>query len=274
MSDPASWPPPPPPQSTARPPSGVAFEAPGADDGQAVTIGAVPATLGTAVVWIVSTVVSGLVLVGWVALTDGDIESITVWGTVVALLGQWAAVLVGLWLISRMFGTGNLVVDYGIKFRPFRNGRIRLDFFGFFAGVATQLILVPLVYIPLQALWPDTFSNENLEERARLLVSDATGASLVVLAICISLGAPLVEEMMYRGLLQRSLQAPLHRVGAWVLVSAVFAAVHFAPVEFPGLFVGGLVFGLGVLVTNRIGWGLSAHFGFNACAMVILLATR
>lgn len=279
MSEPTAWPPPP-PESTPSPPTVSTFAPP---EVNSPTIGAGPAVIGWFVVWIVSNVTSALAALAFVSATGGDITSMSAWGTVVALVGQWAVIVVGLVLISKMFGSGDLRNDYGIRFKPFqrrtpgfdvlRSGRPRFDFFGFFAGIATQLILLPLLYLPLRLLWPDTFSSEQLEERSRSLVEGSSGVGLIVLALCIAIGAPLIEETMYRGLLQRSLGRPLHRVGAWLLASTIFAGVHLAPIEFPGLLVAGLVFGLGVLLKDRIGFGLAAHFGFNATAVLILLAT-
>ena len=63
---------------------------------------------------------------------------------------------------------------------------------------------MPLVYVPLRAWWPDTFSDDRLEETARDLVDRADGAAVVVLVLVVVIGAPIVEELVYRGLLQGS----------------------------------------------------------------------
>jgi membrane protease YdiL (CAAX protease family) len=81
-------------------------------------------------------------------------------------------------------------------------------------------------------------------------------------------GAPLVEELVYRGLLQRS---AARRVPGWiavVLVAAWFALIHFRPVEYPGLFAFGLVLGAAALLTRRLGMGVLTHCAFNATALV------
>ena len=49
-----------------------------------------------------------------------------------------------------------------------------------------------------------------------------------------------------------------------VVVAALFALVHFRPVEFPGLFAIGIVFGVAALRTGRLGMPIAVHAGFNA----------
>ena len=58
---------------------------------------------------------------------------------------------------------------------------------------------MPLVYVPLRAWWPETFSDDRLEETARDLVDRADGAAVVVLVLVVVVGAPIVEELVYRG---------------------------------------------------------------------------
>ena len=54
---------------------------------------------------------------------------------------------------------------------------------------------------------------------------------------------------------------------ALIASAAFFAAIHFAPVEFPGLFAFGIVLGLCFQRTGRIGMPIAAHIGFNAMGL-------
>ena len=85
----------------------------------------------------------------------------------------------------------------------------------------------------------------------------------------VAIGAPIFEELVYRGLLQRSLCAT---VGKWlglVAAAAWFSLVHLAPVEYPGLFVAGLVFGAGLVLTDRLGPSILAHIAFNVTGLAL-----
>ena len=57
--------------------------------------------------------------------------------------------------------------------------------------------------------------------------------------VCV--GAPIVEELVYRGLFQGSFAARFNHVAAWIAAAVWFAVIHFRPVEYPGLFAFGLV---------------------------------
>ena len=62
---------------------------------------------------------------------------------------------------------------------------------------------------------------------------------------------------MYRGLLQGSFAARFDHVLAWLVASAWFALIHFRPVEYPGLFVFGLVRRLPASSTGRLGMSIA-----------------
>ncbi|NDH45239.1 MAG: CPBP family intramembrane metalloprotease, partial [Actinobacteria bacterium] len=63
-----------------------------------------------------------------------------------------------------------------------------------------------MVTWPFREWFPDTFSTSEVEDRARNLYDSATGIWLVVLFIVVVLGAPVVEELVYRGFIQAGLQ--------------------------------------------------------------------
>ena len=49
----------------------------------------------------------------------------------------------------------------------------------------------------------------------------------------------------------------------------MFALVHFRPIEYPGLFVFGLILGACALRTGRLGMPILAHVAFNATGLVL-----
>jgi membrane protease YdiL (CAAX protease family) len=192
---------------------------------------------------------------------SGDDRSIGV--VALALLATWAAYSAGLWWASRTAGSGDVGADYrwGIRF---------LDLWAIPVGVVTQLLLVPGVYVPFERIWPEVFSQERLEENARRLVESASGLWLPVLVILVVCGAPLIEEFVYRGLLQQSLATRFSAPIAVVIGATWFALIHFRPVEFPGLFVAGLVFGAALMWTGRLGTAVVAHASFNLAGLALV----
>lgn len=194
-----------------------------------------------------------------------DVDEIAIPTLFVAVAATWTAYLVGMWAASRRFGSGDFVEDYQVRFRA-------VDVVGVPIGVLTQLVVIPLVYLPLERVWPDTFSDDRLSETAEKLVDRASGATMVLLVLMVCVGAPVVEELVYRGLLQGSFAARFNQVLAWIAAAAWFALIHFRPVEFPGLFAFGLVAGACALATRRLGMSMATHVAFNVTGL--LLAVR
>ncbi len=230
--------------------------------GPGITVAVAVATW--AACWFVGNVL-GATLVAVLDPTEGP-ETPPVWVTAVAALGLWIPILVGLGLVSERHGSGDPRRDFGVSFRI-------VDLLGVPIGVLTQLVLLRLVYWPLESLWPDTFSAPDVERSARDLYQSAEGLWLVVLVLLVVVGAPLVEELLYRGLLQGALARRVDDVVALVVVAVWFAFIHFRPVEYPGLLVIGLVLGACALVTRRLGMSIVAHCAFNATGLA-WVATR
>lgn len=219
--------------------------------------------LGTwSAAWIVGTLIAAPAMISLLGAQLGD--DLTIPQLAAASGATWAVMVTAVIVASRRFGTGDVLADYGATFRP-------IDLAGIPLGVATQLLVIPLLYVPLRRLWPDTFSNEQIEERAQDLANRAGGWLTVLLVLVVVVGAPLVEEFVYRGLLQRSVSVAIGTGFGLVSTSAWFALVHFSPVEYPGLFVAGLAFGGCVALTGRIGPAIVTHAAFNATGLIVVL---
>ena len=146
-----------------------------------------------------------------------------------------------------------------------------VDLVGLGIGVLAQLVVVRLVYLPLEAMWPATFTDDELQRNAEDLVDRAAGLTTVVLFVLVVFGAPIIEELFYRGLLQRSLLARFNDAVVVVGVAALFAVIHFRPIEYPGLFVFGLIVGVAAKLTGRLGMSIMAHIGFNFTGLMLVL---
>ncbi|HEX2192150.1 MAG TPA: CPBP family intramembrane glutamic endopeptidase [Acidimicrobiales bacterium] len=204
---------------------------------------------------------SAVVASVWMAVTGADTES----------LGVLAAGQVGLWIgllgwplvASRTKGSGSLVTDFGLRARP-------LDSLALLLGVVCQVVVIPLLYLLVEALAGDL----DVEAPARELADRAHGAGFVVLALLVVIGAPVVEELFFRGLVLRAAERRLGTAWALAISSLAFAASHFQLVQFPGLAVVGLVFGILAVRTGRLGASIAAHVAFNATAVISLVLTR
>lgn len=190
----------------------------------------------------------------------GGTVALPTWVTLLGAVALWTPLVAGCVWASRTHGSGSLTADLGLRFAG-------VDLLGLPLGIVCQLLLVRAVYLPLEAVWPETFADDRVEESAQRLYEAADGWWLVGLVLMVVLGAPVVEEIVYRGLLQGALVRRVRPAVAVVAVAALFALVHFRPVQYPGLFVFGLVLGLCALRTGRLGMAIAAHAGFNAAGL-------
>lgn len=217
------------------------------------------AVLTWAAAWIFGQLLAVVILA---AAGYDDLDEVPIWLLFVTQLVVWTVFLAALSLASQRAGSGRFRRDYRVRFRP-------LDVVGVPIGALTQLVVVPLVYLPLERVWEGTFTEEKLSENAKDLVDRASGASMVLLVVMVCIGAPIVEELVYRGLLLGSLAARFNHAPSLVAASLLFAIVHFRPVEYPGLLVIGLVCGAGLLLTGRIATAVACHVGFNVAGLLL-----
>jgi len=186
-----------------------------------------------------------------------------IWILAVSALALWTPFVVMLVLLSRKLGSGNFWSDYSVRFRP-------IDALGIPIGIASQIVLVSAVYWPLRKIFPATFDAADVEERASDLYDRAHGWWLVVLVLIVVVGAPVVEELVYRGFIQGTLRGTMNHTVALVVAAAWFTLIHFVPVEYPGLFAIALVLGLSYHFSRRIGLPIVTHMAFNATGLLLV----
>lgn len=138
-------------------------------------------------------------------------------------------------------------------------------------GIASQLVLVNAVNWPLSRLFPDSFSFDEVSKRATDLVDEASGGWIILLGLVVIVGAPIVEEIVYRGVVQPGLVASWGRSAGILVTAALFAAIHMQPIEFPGLFVFALVLGWARHSTGTIGMSIVTHMAFNTTGLALVL---
>lgn len=195
---------------------------------------------------------------------SGDsIADIPVWVLALNMTFMWAVYVLALPKLLPFEDDSPLVT-----FRQWFSARDVLV--GIPLGIFGQLILVNLVNWPLSQLFPDTFSFDDVSKRAQDIVATAPGLWILVLILIVVVGAPIVEEIVYRGCLQAGLISSAGRNIGIVVTAAIFAAIHLAPVEFPGLFVFALLLGIAREKTGTLGLPIVTHFAFNATGLLLV----
>ena len=201
------------------------------------------------------------------ALGYGAVEVVPTWVLALSALTLWGPFVGVLFWTSKHRGSGNIVQDFSLSFQA-------KDLWGIPLGIACQLLLVVLVTLPFQWLFPSLFNSEAVEKRANDLFDAAHGAWIVLLVVIVVICAPLVEEIVYRGFIQHNLGVAYGARISVLLASFWFAAVHLQLAEFPGLFAFALVLGVCFSRTKRLGLSIVTHISFNATALTVMALTR
>ena len=222
-------------------------------------------TVGLAVFTWMAAVVFGFagaaVIITASGYADKQSTDFPLWLIAVTNIPLWVGLLAGTAIVSRHWGTGDLRRDFGASIRP-------IDLLGLPIGVVTQLVFVPAVYIVIRKMGVDTHS---LDEPAKQLAGRAQGIGVALLIGLVVVGAPLVEELFFRGLVMRSIQARYSDTIALVGSALLFGIAHFELLQIFGLVLFGLVAGACAQRTRRLGMGIMAHAAFNATAVFQLL---
>lgn len=205
----------------------------------------------------------GALIISAAGYGQTDQDAWPLWLVAVTQVPLWGGLL-GAPIIAARRSESTLAREFGLAVRA---SDVPI---GLVIGIVGQFVLVPLISYPWLALWGKT--ADDLSHTAEMLVSKANDPLGVVLLIAIVvIGAPVIEELFYRGLLLRSLQKRLGDWAAIVLCGLAFGASHFQLLGLPALAAFGMVLAYLAYRTGRLGMAISAHVSFNAVTVWYLL---
>jgi membrane protease YdiL (CAAX protease family) len=181
--------------------------------------------------------------------------------TTVGVVAQAAAVIGWLYAASRRKGVGTLRGDFGLELRPRDISWLLAG--AFIVGIST-LALLPITEL--------ANLKDTSQEVARTF-ERANGLGKVFLTGVVVLVAPVAEELLFRGVLLRSLLRRLTGGPAVFLSALAFALVHFLGDPGTGYYVPaflllGLVSGFEAIRTRSLSHSIYLHMGFNLVAAI------
>ncbi len=179
------------------------------------------------------------------------------------LLALWSGLLTACWRASRRYGTGNLRHDFGLEIGAKDVGWGVL--MSFAAKVAGVIVIIPIV------------NNKRLVGNNQGVygkVDTNVGTFLIFAAVAV-IGAPVVEELFFRGLLLRSLTTAIGAGGAIVVQALLFGLAHFSPLlglanvsVVTIIAAAGIIFGITAWWRRRVGTSIVAHSTFNLISVI------
>ncbi len=118
-------------------------------------------------------------------------------------------------------------------------------------------------------------TDEAVEQQ---LLQDALGGgwSLLLAAVIAVIAAPIVEEIVFRGVLFRALGDAVGLWGGAILASAIFAVIHIEvltsqPIAMGGLFAVGMALSLAYHYTGNLLVPIVGHAVFNGSSLALAL---
>jgi membrane protease YdiL (CAAX protease family) len=179
--------------------------------------------------------------------------------------GQAGGNLLAMWFLSVRRGTGSFTRDFGLTLEA-------RHWWGIPAGFALQAS-VALVTAPLLRL---AFPDGPPQQAVATLTENTTGVfeGLLIVAM-VGIAAPVVEEMLFRGMLLSRLSRSMSPFWAVVVQAAIFASIHLldpsAIAALPGLMLVGIALGYAAIRTGNLSLPIMVHAGVNLTAVVLLI---
>lgn len=191
----------------------------------------------------------------------------------VLLASQNFSIIAWLAMVARRKGSGSLRVDFGLTFRPARGGWFD-DIPWFFIGIGLQLA----VLLPIGLL--DSIYGHRAQQAVVHTADQALGWQVPLIILSIVVLAPVTEELLFRGVLLRSLLRKTTPDRAVFITAVIFGLVHVigdpsigSLVALPAIILLGVVSGYQAVKTGNLSRSMLLHMGFNALSAVLLFVT-
>ena len=176
--------------------------------------------------------------------------------------GTAALTLVIMALISSWKGQRSLFADFGLWIR------LR-DWPWLISGVGLQLLATGAVEII------NVVGGTQPEQDVARALQHSSSIGRLLGAVAVVVGAPLAEELLFRGVLLRGLLRRMAAAPAALLCGALFAVAHLldpnAAVFFAPLMLVGVVASMRAIRTGELSQSLLLHAGFNLLSAIFLL---
>jgi membrane protease YdiL (CAAX protease family) len=181
----------------------------------------------------------------------------------------WAGLLMGP-IFAAIFGKYKFLGKEGMFALGFK---VKWIFLGLLFGIVAQAVSLGIGYLVQQA-----YPKEDVTGNGAAIVEAFSGVSPLLVFLVIAIGAPIVEEIFYRGLVFTALANKFGLVAGGIVSSLLFGISHYSDSSINGIF--------GILLTAALGGVLAfarfksggiflpimIHIGFNSVAASALLA--
>ena len=189
-------------------------------------------------------------------------------GSAPAFLGVFAA----LWYVGTVFFAWLLIV---------RRRAVSLAEVGFrWKGWGSILLMIPATIVAFIgttiALWltQSVVGDVATAEDQLAIENEVLGPTdLIWLLLGVAVLGPIVEELLFRGILYQYLRSKRSVVFSVIVSSIAFSVTHFIPTLLPSLFVMGIFLALAMQIWDSIYPAIALHMLYNGTVVVLLYAS-
>ena len=220
------------------------------------------------ILWTFGVLIGGIVAAGLVAgiIISAGTDPLAPLPFAGVFFGQFAGSFIVVVLFSRSAGSGSLAADVGLVLR----GK---DWWAVLAGMGLQIAAV-LVSLPfVQLLFPEGAPSQGVADIAG---SSETTLEVLGIFLAVAVLAPVIEEIIYRGMLLPWLGRFMGKWPSILVSAAAFALVHplldwDARAAVPGLFFIGVVLAWAALHRGDLSLSIALHSGVNLLAAFLIV---
>lgn len=192
--------------------------------------------------------------------------------TVALVFSQDLIIIAWLAMVARRKGLGSLRLDFGLELRRSSSSWLH-DLPWFFVGIGIQIAaVVPLVLL-------NEIYGHDAEQDVVTNLKHAGGWQVPAFALGVAVLAPVAEELIFRGVLLRSLERRVEPGAAVLIAALAFGLVHalgdpgIGTIKPLAIFVLlGLVSGYQAVRTGNLTRSILLHMGFNALTVVAVFS--
>ena len=208
-----------------------------------------------------------VVAIAFYAAGSGHLDANDPWYMLVSQLALWAGFLGAVVVASRRNGTRSLARDYGLSWPTWPD--LKNGVAGGALGRLPSLVILILIVVATNG-----FNSPSTAGRQIDGTSPEGTAGWVIMGLFLVVGAPFVEELLFRGLIQGAFTRRVGATPAIFITAVVFSFAHVlneGPVAPLVLFPAALVLGYLKNRYGRLAPGMIAHSTFNAIALALLV---
>ncbi|WP_397605339.1 lysostaphin resistance A-like protein [Sphingorhabdus sp.] len=194
-----------------------------------------------------------------IAATQGDVTTPAPMSIISGLVVSAVAQLMLMWLYLRKDGRAEALGLYDFGRMPLHKA----------TGLAISLVIAAMAFNFVYANYviPGVGMQDNV---AKMLAGiKPTPLNMAVMFFAMTIAAPVVEELLFRGLLQNALAKYMPVWGAILLSSFLFALVHLQLYAIPALMSLSIAFGYLYHRTGSLRTNIILHIANNVFALVM-----